>query len=208
MSGWISRINPRLLLHSLRSLQLLETMWTIRVMMIHTVICLWMTRICRHLLVNNPSRILMMILSSCTLVVILRRILPEAALRCRYRKVITTTQTWICRWIRMVMVAINRQEAVHKDRDLAMLRHRTSRPSLWSIMMSHLLLEFLLVLLVRFLSLLVRTKCLVHRCRGRRLLHRLFLFLFHRIHTFRFHKARDRLRLAMCPTCSWHSSGR
>eukprot|EP00439_Symbiodinium_sp_Y106_P015903 s5135_g2.t1 len=70
-----------------------------------------------------------------------------------------------CRWIRMAMVAINHQEAVHRDRDLAMVRHRTSRPCLWSIMTSHLLLEVLLVLLVRFLSLLIRIKCLVHLCR-------------------------------------------
>ena len=89
-----------------------------------------------------------------------------------------------------VLVAINHQEAVHRDRGLAMVRHRTSRPCLWSITMSHLLLEVLLVLLVRFLSLLIRIKCLVHRCRGRHLLHRLFLFLFHRARIFRFHSLR------------------
>ena len=53
----------------------------------------------------------------------------------------------------MATVAI-RQEAVHRDRDLAMVRHWTSRPCLWSIMTSHLLLEVLGVLLERFLSLL------------------------------------------------------
>ena len=113
MLGWISRINLHLLLHSRRSHQLRG-----KVMMIHIVICLWMMRICHHLRVSNQSRILMMIPSSCTMVVILRRSLPEAVLRCRYRKVLTTTQTWTRRWIRMAMV-INRQEAVHRDRGRA-----------------------------------------------------------------------------------------
>ena len=86
---------------------------------------------------------------------------------------------------------------------------RTSRPSLWSIMMSHLLLEVLLVLLVRFLSLLIRTKCLVHRCRGRHLLHRLFLFLFHHIHISDSTKQETAFASQCVPdTCSWHSSGR
>ena len=84
-------------------------------------------------------------------------------------------------------MAISHQEAAYRDRDLAMGRHRTSRPCLWSIMMSRLFLEVLLVLLVRFLSLLIRIKCLVHLCRGRHLLHRLFLFLFHHTRNFRFH---------------------
>ena len=41
--------------------QLRGKMWTIQVMMIHMVICLWMMRICHHLLASNRSRILMMI---------------------------------------------------------------------------------------------------------------------------------------------------
>eukprot|EP00439_Symbiodinium_sp_Y106_P067746 s1826_g11.t1 len=80
------------------------------------------------------------------------------------------------------------EEAVHRGRDLAMGRHRMSRQFLWSIMMSHLVLEVLLVLLVRFLSLLIRIKCLVHLCRGWHLLHRLFLFLFRHTRTFRLHR--------------------
>ena len=33
--------------------------------------------------------------------------LPEAALRCRYRKMIMTIQTWKCRWIRRATEAIS-----------------------------------------------------------------------------------------------------
>ena len=46
----------------------------------------------------------------------------------------------------MKMVDI-RQEAVRRDRDLAMGRLRTSQPFLWSTMKSRLLLEVLLMLL-------------------------------------------------------------
>ena len=168
MLGWISRINQHLLLHSHRSLLLRGKMWTIQVMMIHVVICLWMTRICQHLLASNQSRILTLIQLSCTNGGDPPSQPPGGGAQVP------------------VLVAINHQEAVHRDRGLAMVRHRTSRPCLWSITMSHLLLE----LLVRFLSLLIRIKCLVHRCRGRHLLHRLFLFLFHRARIFRFHSLR------------------
>ena len=53
--------------------------------------------------------------------------------------VVTEMKTWICRTIRMKMVDI-RQEAVRRDRDLAMGRLRTSQPFRWSTMKSRLLL--------------------------------------------------------------------
>ena len=64
--------------------------WTIQ------VICQWMMRIYHHHRVNIRNRISMMIPLSWTQVVILRRSLPEAALRCRYREANTMTLTWMC----------------------------------------------------------------------------------------------------------------
>ena len=59
--------------------------------------------------VSSQSRILMMIQLSCTPVVTVRHSLPEAVLRCRYRKVIMTTETWKCRCIQRATVAISHQ---------------------------------------------------------------------------------------------------
>ena len=77
--------------------------------------------------------------------------------------------------------AISHQEAVPQGPGPG---YGLSRPCLWSIMMSRLLLEVVLVLLERFRSLLIRIKCLVHLCRGRHLLHR----LFHHTRNFRCHR--------------------
>ena len=124
--------------------------------------------------------------------VILLHILQEAAFTCRYLVlVVTEMKTWICRTIRMKMVDI-RQEAVRRDRDLAMGRLRTSQPFRWSTMKSRLLLEVLLMLLGLRRNMQIRTRCLVRLCRGRHHLHRLFLFLFLLILIFRFLKASPR----------------
>ena len=116
--------------------------------------------------------------------VILLHVLQEAALTCRYL-VVMEMRTWICHTIRMQMVDI-RQEAVHRDRDLAMGRLRTSQPFQWSTMRSRLLLEVLLMLLGLHRNMQLRTMCLVRLCRGRHHLHRLSLFLFLLILNFRF----------------------
>ena len=63
-----------------------------------------------------------------------------------------------------------------------------SQPFRWRTMKSRLLLEVLLMLLGLRRNMLIRTRCLVRLCRGRHHLHRLFLFLFLLIRTFRFHR--------------------
>ena len=128
--------------------------------------------------------------------VILLHILQEAAFTCRYL-VVTEMKTWIRRTIRMKMVDI-RQEAVRRDRDLAMGRLRASQPFRWSTMKSRLLLEVLLMLLGLRRNMQIRTRCSVRLCRGRHHLHRLFLFLFLLILIFRFLKVLDRHRQGMC----------
>ena len=90
------------------------------------------------------------------------------------------------------------QEAVHRDRDLAMGRLRTSQPFRWSTMKSRLFLEVLLMLLGLRRNRQIRTRCSVRLCRGRHHLHRLFLFLFLLILSFRFLKVLDRHRQGMC----------
>eukprot|EP00439_Symbiodinium_sp_Y106_P062085 s2546_g9.t1 len=94
------------------------------VTMIHMAICQWMMRTCRRLRANTQNRISTMTLLK---VVILRRSLPEAALRRRYRAANTMTLIWICLWIRTRLAAIHLQEAVHRDRDLDMDHRRLNR---------------------------------------------------------------------------------
>ena len=153
-----SRISQHLLLTCRRNRRQGKMKWAIQVTMIHMAIRQWTMRICRRLRANTENRISTMILVSWIQVVILRRSLPEAALRCWYRAANTMTLIWICLWIRTRLAAIHLQEAVHRDRDLDGIR-QMNRRSLWSIMMRLLLQEVRLVLLGRFLSLLIRVRC-------------------------------------------------
>ena len=92
-------------------------------------------------------------------VVILRRSLPQAALRCRYRAANTMSLIWMRLWILMILAEIHLQEAVHRDRDLDTGHRQMSHRFRWSIMTRLLLQKFPLVLLGRFLTLLIRTRC-------------------------------------------------
>ena len=85
MLDFTSRISQHLLLTRRRNRRQVKMKWTIQVTMIHMAICQWTMRICRRLRANTRNRISTMILLSGTQAVILRRSLPEAALRCRHR---------------------------------------------------------------------------------------------------------------------------
>ena len=152
--GWTSRISLHLLLNC-RSLLTMMRTEIIRVTPIHMLTCLWMTRTCR-LRVSSLNRILMMVRLSWALAVILHQLLPEAAPLCRYR--MEMMMIWIYRSMRTTIMEVIHQEAVPLDRDLAMDLRLMSRPFLWNTMMRLLLLEVLPVLLVQFLSFLIRIR--------------------------------------------------
>eukprot|EP00439_Symbiodinium_sp_Y106_P044511 s7769_g5.t1 len=114
MLDWISRINQHLLPTCRRSCRLWGMKWTIQVMRIRAI-CQWTMRICHRRRAHVRNRISMMIL---------RRSLPEAALRCRYREANTMTPSRMHLWIRTIMVEANLPEAVHRDRNLTFTGQR------------------------------------------------------------------------------------
>ena len=151
-----SRISQYLLLTCRCNRRPEKKKWTIQVMRIHMAIRPWTMRICRHRKANTRNRISTM---NWIQVVILRRSLPQAALRCRYRAANTMSLIWMRLWILMILAEIHLQEAVHRDRDLDTGHRQMSHRFRWSIMTRLLLQKFPLVLLGRFLTLLIRTRC-------------------------------------------------